>query len=146
MLRNGRQPAAEVSWQSRRWGNGGYLARTADRRAQRLHALPRVARKLVPLWQLVIQHLRRRLCNVIVPIWVCNARFALRSISSTPVYKWLMGAQMPAAHDPLLKRITIDSDVRFGKACIRGHWITVDFLAVYAYAAELAAGNKVFRG
>jgi hypothetical protein len=58
------------SWQSRRWGNGGYLARTADRRAQRLHALPRVARKLVPgnpLWQLVIQHLRRRLCNVIVP-------------------------------------------------------------------------------
>jgi hypothetical protein len=41
MLRNGRQPAAAVSWQSRRWGNGGYLARTADWRAQRLHALPR---------------------------------------------------------------------------------------------------------
>ena len=75
---------------------------------------------------------------------------------------------MPAAHDSLLERITIDSDVRFGKACIRGHRITVqerlssgasqqqiladypqlepdDFLAVYAYAAELAAGSKVSR-
>jgi IS30 family transposase len=53
-----------VSPQSRRWGNGGYLARTAHRRAQRLRALPRVARKLIPgtpLWQLVIQHLRRGL-------------------------------------------------------------------------------------
>ena len=48
-----------------------------DRRAQRPHALPRLARKLVPgnpLLQLVIQHLRRRLCNVIVPTWMCNAR------------------------------------------------------------------------
>jgi len=79
---------------------------------------------------------------------------------------------MPAAHDSLLERITIDSDVRFGKPCIRGHCITVqeilewlssgasqqqilddypqfesdDFLAVYAYAAELAAGRKVSRG
>jgi uncharacterized protein (DUF433 family) len=77
--------------------------------------------------------------------------------------------QMPAANDSLLQRITIDSDVRFGKPCIRGHRITVqeilqwlsngaspqqiladypqlepdDFLAVYAYAAELAAGRKV---
>jgi uncharacterized protein (DUF433 family) len=68
---------------------------------------------------------------------------------------------MPAAHGSLLERITIDSDVRFGKPCIRGHRITVqeilewlsggasqqqiladypqlepdDFLAVYAYAA-----------
>ena len=75
---------------------------------------------------------------------------------------------MPTAHDSLLERITIDSDVRFGKPCIRGHRITVqeilewlssgasqeqiladypqlepdDFLAVYAYAAELA-GRKV---
>jgi uncharacterized protein (DUF433 family) len=73
---------------------------------------------------------------------------------------------MPAAH---LERITVDADVRFGKACIRGHRITVqeilewlsggasqeqiltdypqlepdDFLAVYAYAAELAANSKV---
>jgi uncharacterized protein (DUF433 family) len=64
------------------------------------------------------------------------------------------------------------SDVRFGKPCIRGHRITVqeilewlssgasqqqiladypqlepdDFLAVYAYAAELAAGSTVSRG
>jgi uncharacterized protein (DUF433 family) len=79
---------------------------------------------------------------------------------------------MPAAHDLLLERITIDSGVRFGKPCIRGHWISVqeilewlsggasqqqiladypqlepdDFLAIYAYAAELAAGRKVSRG
>ena len=86
--------------------------------------------------------------------------------------KWLKGTTMPAAHDSLLERITIDSDVRFGKPCIRGHRITVqeilewlssgasqqqiladypqlepeDFLAVYAYAAELAAGRKASRG
>ena len=74
---------------------------------------------------------------------------------------------MPATHKSLLERISIDPDVRFGKPCIRGHRITVreilewlsggasaeqiladypqlepdDFLAVYAYAAELAAGN-----
>ena len=74
-------------------------------------------------------------------------------------------ARMPAAHDSLLERITIKADVRFGKPCVRGHRITVqeilewlssgapqqqiltdypqlepdDFLAVYAYAAELAA-------
>ena len=74
---------------------------------------------------------------------------------------------MPAAHDSLLERITVDSDVRFGKPCIRGHRITVQeilewlssgasqqqiladypqLLAVYAYAAELAAGSKIFRG
>jgi uncharacterized protein (DUF433 family) len=79
---------------------------------------------------------------------------------------------MPTAHHSLLDRITIDSDVRFGKPCIRGHRITVqeilewlstgasqqqiltdypqlqpdDFLAVYAYAAELAATRKVFAG
>ena len=75
---------------------------------------------------------------------------------------------MPAAHDSLLARITIDSDVRFGKPCIRGHRITVQeilewlssgasqeqILADYpqhtrqgnypvAYAAELAARSKV---
>ncbi|MCU1236504.1 MAG: hypothetical protein JWP63_4471 [Candidatus Solibacter sp.] len=75
---------------------------------------------------------------------------------------------MPATHDSLLERISIDADVRFGKPCIRGHRITVqeilewlsggasqeqiladypqleaaDFLAVYAYAAALAAGNN----
>ena len=79
---------------------------------------------------------------------------------------------MPAAHDSLLQRITIDSDIRFGKPCIRGHRITVqeilewlssgaspqqiladypqleaeDFLAVYAYAAELATGRKASGG
>ena len=79
---------------------------------------------------------------------------------------------MPAARDSLLERITIDPDVRFGKPCVRGHRITVqeilewlssgasqqqiledhpqlepdDFLAVYAFAAELAAGTKVSRG
>lgn len=78
---------------------------------------------------------------------------------------------MPAAHDLLLARITIEPEVRFGKPCIRGHRITVqeiltwlgngaspaqvladypqlepdDFLAVYAYAAELAAGHEASR-
>jgi IS30 family transposase len=64
MRRNDWQPASEVSPQSRRWGNGGYLARTASLRAGRMHAKPRVAAKLIPgnpLWQLVIQHLRRGL-------------------------------------------------------------------------------------
>jgi len=79
---------------------------------------------------------------------------------------------MKAAHGSLLDRITINADVRFGKPCIRGHRITVqeilewlsggasqeqiladypqlepdDFLAVYAFAAELAAGRKVSGG
>jgi uncharacterized protein (DUF433 family) len=79
---------------------------------------------------------------------------------------------MSAVHDSLLERITIDPDVRFGKPCIRGHRITVqeilewlasgasqgqilsdypqlepeDFLAVYAYAADLAAGCRASRG
>ena len=79
---------------------------------------------------------------------------------------------MPAIPRSLLERITIDPEVRFGKPCIRGHRITVqellewlssgasqqqiladypqleadDFLAVYAYAAELAAGLKASRG
>jgi uncharacterized protein (DUF433 family) len=82
------------------------------------------------------------------------------------------GDKMSAAHESLLERITIDHDVRFGKPCIRGHRITIqeilewlsngasqqqiladypqlepdDFLAVYAYAAELAAGRKVSGG
>jgi uncharacterized protein (DUF433 family) len=88
------------------------------------------------------------------------------------VIQWLKENTMPAAHDSLLERITIDSDVRFGKPCIRGHRITVqevlewlssgasqeqiltdypqlepdDFRAVYAYAAELAAGKSASRG
>lgn len=75
---------------------------------------------------------------------------------------------MPAVQGQLLKRITVDPDVRFGKPCIRGHRITVqeilewlssgasqkqilsdypqlepdDFLAVYAYAAELTRAAK----
>ena len=79
---------------------------------------------------------------------------------------------MPTVNNTLLERITSDPAVRFGKPCIRGHRITVqeilawlsggasqqqilddypqlepeDFLAVYAYAAELAAGNKAARG
>lgn len=79
---------------------------------------------------------------------------------------------MSAVNDSLLERISIDPDVRFGKPCIRGHRITVqevlewlsggasqqqiltdypqlepdDFLAVYAYAAELAAGRQVSGG
>ena len=79
---------------------------------------------------------------------------------------------MPADHDALLERITVNSAVRFGKPCIRGHRITVqeilewlssgasqqqiladypqlepdDLLAVYAYAAELTAGSRVSGG
>jgi len=64
LRRNGWRPAAEVSGQSRRWGNGGYLARLAQRRARRLARKPRVQRKLAPgspLWNAVIDHLRRGL-------------------------------------------------------------------------------------
>lgn len=79
---------------------------------------------------------------------------------------------MPIAQESLLEKITIDPNVRFGKACVRGHRITVqeilewlssgasqeqiladypqlepdDFLAVYAYAAALASGSKVSGG
>ena len=79
---------------------------------------------------------------------------------------------MPVTHESLLERITIDADVRFGKPCIRGHRITVqeilewlstgasqeqilsdypqlepdDFLAVYAFAAALAAGRQAYGG
>jgi len=79
---------------------------------------------------------------------------------------------MPDVHVSLSQRITTDPNVRFGKPCIRGHRITVqevlewlstgasqqqiladypqlepeDFLAVYAYAAELAAGSAASRG
>ena len=75
---------------------------------------------------------------------------------------------MPTGRQALLERISIDPEVRFGKSCIRGHRITVqeileclssgasqeqiladypqlepdDFLAVYAYAAALAAERK----
>jgi uncharacterized protein (DUF433 family) len=79
---------------------------------------------------------------------------------------------MQEVHGLLLERITANPEVRFGKPCIRGHRITVqeilewlssgapqqqiladypqleadDFLAVYAYAAELAGGSKVSKG
>jgi uncharacterized protein (DUF433 family) len=79
---------------------------------------------------------------------------------------------MPSANCSLSDRITTDPEVRFGKPCIRGHRITVqeilewlsggasqeqiladypqlepeDFLAVYAYAAELASDRKVRNG
>ena len=79
---------------------------------------------------------------------------------------------MPVTHISLRARITIDPEVRFGKPCVRGHRITVqeilewlsggasqeqiladypqldpeDFLAVYAYAAELAARSRVSQG
>jgi uncharacterized protein (DUF433 family) len=75
---------------------------------------------------------------------------------------------MPSVENPLLARVTSDPDIRFGKPCIRGHRIAVeevlqwlstgatqeqiladypqleveDFLAIYAYAAELAAADR----
>lgn len=82
-------------------------------------------------------------------------------------YNEIVNTRVFCAH-ALLERITIDPDVRFGKPCIRGHRITVqeilewlssgtsqqqifkdypqlqpdDFLALYAYSAELAARGK----
>jgi uncharacterized protein (DUF433 family) len=79
---------------------------------------------------------------------------------------------MSAVNNAILQRITTDSEVRFGKPCIRGHRITVqevlewlsggasqqqiladypqlepeDFLAVYAHAAELAASSASAAG
>ncbi|WP_263415198.1 IS30 family transposase [Terriglobus albidus] len=64
LRRNGWKPASESSPQSRRWGNGGYVARRASQRARILHRKPRVARKLVvgtPLWDQVLFHLGRGL-------------------------------------------------------------------------------------
>jgi uncharacterized protein (DUF433 family) len=57
---------------------------------------------------------------------------------------------MPTAHEVLLDRIT-DADVRFGKACIRGHRITIQAILEWLAGGaskeqilvELAAGHKV---
>ncbi|MGD0775733.1 MAG: DUF433 domain-containing protein [Candidatus Solibacter sp.] len=93
-------------------------------------------------------------------------------MSSTPVYNGSRGhkCRQPTIHS--LSGSRFDSDVRFGKPCIRGHRITVqeilewlssgasqqqiladypqlepdDLLAVYAYAAELTAGSRVSGG
>lgn len=64
LRRNGWKWSAECSGQSRRWGNGGYVARRAGQRARQAHRKPRVVRKLLPgtpLWAEVRRHLRRRL-------------------------------------------------------------------------------------
>jgi uncharacterized protein (DUF433 family) len=92
-------------------------------------------------------------------------------LTGNEAYTITAGGKMPV-HNSLLERITLDPDVRFGKPCIRGHRITVqeilewlssgaspeqivadypqlepdDFLAVYAYAAELASGRKASKG
>jgi uncharacterized protein (DUF433 family) len=51
--------------------------------------------------------------------------------------------KMPAAHDALLERVTIDSGVRFGKPCIRGHRITVqevlEWLSTWASQQQIMA-------
>ncbi|ADV84532.1 IS30 family transposase [Terriglobus saanensis] len=64
LRRNGWKRPSESSAQSRRWGNGGYVARRAGQRARQAHRKPRVERKLVPgtpLWDQMCVHLRRRL-------------------------------------------------------------------------------------
>ncbi|HEY0306578.1 MAG TPA: IS30 family transposase [Acidobacteriaceae bacterium] len=64
LSRNGWKGVVEASPQSRRWGNGGYVARRAGQRARQCQRKPRVARKLAagtPLWELVCRQLRRRL-------------------------------------------------------------------------------------
>ena len=64
LRRNGWKRSSESSAQSRRWGNGGYVARRAGQRARQAHRKPRVERKLVPgtpLWDQRCVYLRRRL-------------------------------------------------------------------------------------
>ena len=64
LRRNGWKRSSESSAQSRRWGNGGYVARRAGQRARQAHRKPRVERKLVPgtpLWDRMCVYLRRRL-------------------------------------------------------------------------------------
>ena len=64
LRRNGWQPEALSTPQGRRWGNGMYLARKAERRTRQLRRKPRAERRLVPgtaLWELVLQQLRCRL-------------------------------------------------------------------------------------
>ena len=48
LRRNGWQPEALSTPQGRRWGNGMYLARKAERRARQLRRKPRAERRLVP--------------------------------------------------------------------------------------------------
>ena len=95
------------------------------------------------------------------------SRFTRTTIVEGPTIKSAL--EMPRLENPLLAHITVDPEVRFGKPCIRGHRITVqeilewlaggasqeqiladypqledeDFLAVYAYGAELAAERKI---
>lgn len=64
LFRNGWKRAGQASPQSRRWGNGGYVARRAGQRARQNHRKPRVERKLAPgtgLWAEVCRQLRKRL-------------------------------------------------------------------------------------
>jgi IS30 family transposase len=64
LARNGWRRSSEASPQSRRWGNGGYVARRAGQRARENHRKPRVERRLrpgTPLWDEVCRHLRRHL-------------------------------------------------------------------------------------
>src|SRR5260370_39882402 len=99
----------------------------------------------------------------------CPCRTLIDSATPVTIAK---GTKMPAVNASLLERITINPEVRFGKPCIRGHRITVqeilewlsggasqqqiladypqlepqDFLAVYAYAAEVAARPNASSG
>jgi len=69
-----------------------------------------------------------RFGNRVTEIRASSGQRASRALSSIKInagIQWLKGAQMPATHGSLLERITVDSDVRFGKPCIRGHRITV---------------------
>ncbi len=104
---------------------------------------------------------------------MCRSRSIREKLQSPRRLYAALPYKIPGMVPPdLLERITIDRDVRFGKPRIRGHCITVqeilewlstgasqqetladypqletdDFLAVYAYAAELAAGRRVSTG
>jgi IS30 family transposase len=64
LIRNGWQRPRLVPRSGRKLVAGGYDCGKADRRAQQLAAVPRVAGKLIagtPLWALMVEHLRRGL-------------------------------------------------------------------------------------
>ena len=149
MHRNGWKPVAQVSGQSRRWGNGGYLARTAQQRAHRLHVKARVVRKLAPgaaLWQTVIRHLRRGLspaqiastlarmpdpvrlsCETIYASFYAMPRGQLRAkvLSLLRRKHPRRGARSPARHQrPFLDAMTLIAQrpAEVQQRIVPGHW------------------------
>ena len=121
---------------------------------------------ITPSPDYIIAYIRTPLSNLLSSAYPTSVK--VESVSTEPRDP----TRYNSFRSRLLERITTDPDVRFGKPCIRGHRITVqeilewlssgasqqqiladypqlepeDFLAVYAYAAELAAERKVSGG